>query len=105
MKTRHGFVSNSSSSSFVIKKYYLSPWQIEQIKNHATCGIEYADTDPWRITETDDEISGDTIMANFNLLSYMHTRLDVKKRHIEIEAGVGWDHGQEDWGEYERRGT
>ena len=95
MKTRCGFVSNSSSCSFVIKKYYLSPRQIEQIKNHATCGIEYADTDYWKISETDDEISGKTIMANFNLLSYMYTRLDIKKKYIEVGDG------DEDWDEYE----
>ena len=105
MKTRCGFVSNSSSCSFVIKKHYLSPWQIEKIKKHATCGIEYADTDYWRIVETDDEIHGDTSMANFNLLSYMHVILDIKKKYIEVEPGVGWDHGREEWDEYERRGT
>ena len=102
MKTRYGFVSNSSSCSFVIKKYYLSPWQIEQIKNHATCGIEYADTDHWEITETDDTISGDTIMDNFNLLSYMNTRLGINRKYIEEVDPRLW-HG--DWDEYERRGT
>jgi hypothetical protein len=34
MKTRSGFVSNSSSSSFIIEKRFLSPEQIKQIKNH-----------------------------------------------------------------------
>ena len=37
MKIRNGFVSNSSSSSFVILKKYLSEEQIKKIKNH----IEY----------------------------------------------------------------
>ena len=34
MKIRNGFVSNSSSSSFIISKEYLSPHQIKQIRNH-----------------------------------------------------------------------
>ena len=36
MKIRQGFVSNSSSSSFVINKINLSEKQIEQIKNHGS---------------------------------------------------------------------
>lgn len=34
MKIRTGFVSNSSSSSFVIGKSYLTTDQIDKIKNH-----------------------------------------------------------------------
>ena len=34
MKSRNGFVSNSSSSSFIIDKYYLSEYQIKMIKEY-----------------------------------------------------------------------
>lgn len=34
MKIRHGFVSNSSSSSFIVYKKNLSPFQINAIHNH-----------------------------------------------------------------------
>jgi len=34
MKIRNGFVSNSSSSSFIIKKSEITPAQLEMIKNH-----------------------------------------------------------------------
>ena len=91
MKIRCGFVSNSSSSSFVIKKRNLSQWQIEKIKNHATCGIKYADTDPWEIIDTEDEIKGRTIMNNFNLYSFMHTKLGISRDYIDIDdCDIDW---------------
>jgi hypothetical protein len=33
MKIRNGFVSNSSSSSFVLGKYFMTPEQIEEFKS------------------------------------------------------------------------
>jgi hypothetical protein len=66
MKTRYGFVSNSSSSSFVVSKSDLSESQIQEILRPAT-SVE----DPWNswrswsLLETDTIISGDTDFDNY----------------------------------------
>jgi hypothetical protein len=83
MKHRQGFVSNSSSASFVIQKKALNPLQFKAIMNHA----EYALTvlkwhpfgnhddflgDRWEnIKETPFTIEGYTIMDNFGMEKFL----------------------------------
>ena len=91
MKIREGFVSNSSSSSFIIKKKDLSYEQMDNIRNHIEVGkrlgIEYADPeDAWTIHETDSEISGCTIIDNFRI-EELFRAIGVKDENIT-------------WGEY-----
>lgn len=80
MKTRLGFVSNSSSSSFVINKNFLTEKQIEQIWNHfiILCGTDcfyeadyFSDYDEWNITEDEDEIKGTTMMDNLDMKFFL----------------------------------
>ena len=84
MKIRTGYVSNSSSSSFVIMKKHLSYKQIEQIRDHHSIAREMCDQgtnlecmydyeDSWSITETDYTIEGSTWMDNFSMYSYIYT--------------------------------
>jgi hypothetical protein len=84
MKIRTGFVSNSSSSSFVIKKSDLTELQIKQIKNHwiiteavINAFWDYLPIIPedvfeeeesgWEICETDTEIKGSTTVENYHI--------------------------------------
>jgi hypothetical protein len=82
MKTRSGFVSNSSSSSFVISKDALAPWQKEAIRTHYEdpgCDPEWA----WDISETADTICGYTFMDNFNMREYLKGKLLIPDRDIQ----------------------
>jgi hypothetical protein len=76
MKTRNGFVSNSSSASFVLDKHRLSGYQLERLRNHIQAGrdlklptMEYAeDRDAWEITKDDDNVLElFTIIDNFDM--------------------------------------
>lgn len=67
MKQRTGFVSNSSSSSFIIKRKYVSEDMLEKILDHK----EKAGYDAWNITVEDKEIICSTDMNNFDLMEYV----------------------------------
>jgi hypothetical protein len=75
MKLRTGFVSNSSSSSFVIPLDSLTGKQVKQIVSHQIkgkkMGIRYAKTDPWTIEVTDTEVRGSTWMDNFDMEKFL----------------------------------
>jgi len=78
MKIRQGFVSNSSSSSFLISKKDLTVFQLDQIKDHTRyiekCededGIEWSD-DSWSVDEENFHVEVSTFMDNFDMYTYL----------------------------------
>lgn len=90
MKIRYDFVTNSSSSSFVISKNVLSLRQMEIIKDH----INYAKKhnldnhccaeDAWNVYENENDINVWTIIDNFDMYSFL-MKIGVKPEDIKDE--------------------
>jgi hypothetical protein len=91
MKYRNGFVANSSCSSFVIQKQHLTEKQIYYIHNHLAISrlkfpelYTFDDRDEWNINESEECISGNTIMNNFDFYHFL-IRIGVEQKYIEMD--------------------
>lgn len=85
-KVRTGFVSNSSSSSFIVLKSNMTDEQIHQMRNIAETAKEmmkrndairysYNSIDPsyfdWMIVESEEDFRGSTLMDNFSMDTFL----------------------------------
>jgi len=78
MKIRQGFVSNSSSSSFVVKRCCLTPAQKAVLENHVAAAELLGDDEgyrdcahQWDITADNDEYFCSTHIDNFNMRQFL----------------------------------
>lgn len=81
MRVRTGFVSNSSSSSFVLDKRQITSYQLGVIKDHIEQGpllfpvlLNIGRCEPgdaWSIWETVDTLECRTYMDNFPMLTLL----------------------------------
>ena len=115
MKYRNSFVTNSSSSSFIISKQHLTPMQVKQINNYFEVAEEvqteedeygfgifgWLDND-WTIEEDEDYICGRCVIDNFDMCTFLEYigapvdkvywndwcyDLDIMKVKYEVEYG------------------
>lgn len=95
MKLKYDFVTNSSSSSFIIDKKHLTKKQIMMIHDHIDIGkildrtnkrmyyghYPVAMADEWRIEEYKYQLKFDTVMDNFDMWWFL-SEIGVKDEHI-----------------------
>ena len=94
MKIRHDFVTNSSSSSFVIAKRRLDNDQILAINEHILLGkkmnMYYChSSDEWDIDENDEYIGGYTCQDNFSMYDFLN-KIGVNPEVVHWGHSV-WD--------------
>jgi hypothetical protein len=94
MKIRNGFVSNSSSSSFVINKRNLSKSQIRKIRDYEEEGKQYGlscgSFDSWGISENSTWMAGSTSMDNFDMAAFFE-RIGVQSSEVKWGDGYEYD--------------
>lgn len=78
MKLRSGFVSNSSSSSFLISLRDLTALQLVKLQQHT----EVAGDDAWTLTVGPDSVRGSTDMDNFDMCWFL-SELGIDDSKIE----------------------
>ena len=81
MKIRTGFVSNSSSASFVVPKSALTYLQGQQLLAYNTAD---ENTDGWTVREDGDRLVGWTSMDNGDMEVYMR-KIGIIKDPVQWE--------------------
>ena len=94
MRLKNDHVTNSSSASFVVSKYWLNMAQIDMIKHHIQIAshlpnqeVDFPWLHEWNIEETEAEVRGRTTMDNFDMYKYLREVVGVPEEHINYDGG------------------
>ena len=88
MKLRVGFVSNSSSASFILDKRYITKEDIKKIQDYCNTLDEGGNwigsicSDRWDTIEDENFLKGFTSMDNGELFSWIKENLDLPIKAI-----------------------
>lgn len=101
MKIRSGFVSNSSSSSFLIPISALKQYQIEMIVDHIDATENYnkyhqtdiycEDSERWNIDVNEKCVYGYTFMDNFDMNFFLSEIANIDQKYIHWGDGYNYD--------------
>ena len=89
MKIRYGFVSNSSSSSFIIELQHLNADQIQNVFDHPESDqfkefcLGMREYNTWKIEKTDTHLKGSVSMDNFDMHHFLISVLGVDEDVIK----------------------
>ena len=93
MKIRTGFVSYSSSSSFVINLDAISAKLVKQILAHGVkapkLGMRCDESDAWNVWTTDTQLRGETWMDNFDMERFMR-EIGVPMKEVKWAEWDAW---------------
>ena len=94
MKIRHDYVTNSSSSSFVISKTHLDDDQILAINEHISLGKKLGMysccfDNEWYIDENEEYIGGYTSQDNFSMCDFLE-KIGVNSETVHWGYDI-WD--------------
>ncbi len=91
MKIRIGFISNSSSASFILDKRYITSDDIQKIRNFCSDVGENEGQcwDSWSVTETGDFLNCYTTMDNGYLFKWIKENLNIPLKAIVDYDGDG----------------
>lgn len=87
MKIRTGFVSNSSSASFIIDREFITQDMLNKICDHEDVAEKY---DAWDVRVDEKEIVCSTTMDNFDLVEYART-IGVPDKAIKNVDGENYE--------------